>query len=199
MKTIYLLRHGRIMDFSSPKRYIGQTDLPLDDAGIRQARDLAEYFSRVPLDTIVCSNLKRSLQTARIIGENRRVKIEPFAALREVNLGEWEGLTFDAVKTKAPDEWRLRGETLADHRPPGAESFRDLQDRVMPLFEALAQETQGNFMIVGHAGVNRVILCHLLEVPLNRMFCLSQDYAAVNIIVCNERSCKIQLLNFTLN
>jgi alpha-ribazole phosphatase len=200
MKSIYLLRHGRIMDELSPRRYIGQTDWPLDQTGMRQAQKLADHFSEVSLEKVVCSDLQRSLQTARIITERRQVKIESVVALREVNLGEWDGLTFDAVKNKVPDEWRRRGETLADHRPPGGgESFRDLQDRVVPLFETLSQETHGNFMIVGHAGVNRVILCHLLKMPLKRMFCLNQDYAAVNILLCGEGAWKIQLLNFTVS
>ena len=80
VKTIYLLRHGRVMDASSPKRYIGQTDLQLVKTGIRQARKLAAYFSKAPLDAIACSDLKRSLQTARIIAGNRPVKLEPVCA-----------------------------------------------------------------------------------------------------------------------
>lgn len=197
-KRIYLLRHGQIGDAASPRRYIGQTDLPLTEEGQYQARELAVYFSKTSLAKIVCSDLQRSLQTARIIAEKHPVKVETLSAFREVNLGEWEGLTFHAVKAEAPAEWRLRGKKLADHRPPGAESFRDLHHRVVPMFETLAKETQGDLMIVGHAGVNRVILCHLLEMPLQRMFCLSQDYAAVNVILLSERGYQVQLMNFTI-
>ena len=187
------------MDASSPKRYIGQTDLQLVKTGIRQARKLAAYFSKAPLDAIACSDLKRSLQTARIIAGNRPVKLEPVCALREVDLGEWDGLSIAAVKTCAPEEWQRRGESPAEHRPPGGESFYDLQSRVVPAFQTLIANLQSNLMIVGHAGVNRVILCHLLGIPLARLFCLGQDYAAVNLILSGHEGIQVQLINFTLS
>ncbi len=198
-KTIYLLRHGRIMEKSAPKRYIGQTDLPLNASGLQQAEKLADYFSNIPLDAVFCSDLKRSAQTAQAIADRRRMTVTTIPALREIHLGQWDGLTGAAVKNKWPDDWRRRGEDLAGFRPPGGESFRDLQERAFPAFESLAEKPRGACVIVGHAGVNRVILCRILGMPLDRLFSLGQDCAGVNVLASMQGGWRLQALNFTIS
>ena len=71
---------------------------------------------------------------------------------------------------------------IADFRPPGGESFLDLQQRVVPVFEKAVDNAGRNILIVAHAGVNRMILCHLLDIPPGNLFRLSQDWGAMNLI-----------------
>jgi broad specificity phosphatase PhoE len=61
--------------------------------------------------------------------------------------------------------YERRGASPADYRPPGGESFNDLAARVLPLFEEIVHDSTGNLLIVGHAVDNRIILCHLLNLP----------------------------------
>ena len=68
MRIIYLIRHGRVGFPNGIKRCIGRTDLLLDDWGKRQAEDLREYFRLHPVKHIYCSQLTRSIETARILG-----------------------------------------------------------------------------------------------------------------------------------
>ncbi len=196
--VIYLVRHGQTVDPDSPRHYIGQTDIPLTAGGRRQARDLGAWFATIRPDRVVCSDLRRSRETARIIVEHLspgKKGAEPITGLREIDLGAWDGLTMEAVKREAPDAWRRRGEDPAGFRPPGGESFADLQDRVVPVFEALARETPGRLVIVGHAGVNRVILCRILGMDLVNLFRLGQDPAGITIVLFGRNGWRVSVLN----
>ena len=74
---------------------------------------------------------------------------------------------------------------MAHTRPEGGESFADVQARVWPAFEGIAAQAQGKAgatLVVAHAGVNRVLLCRLLGMPLAHLFRLGQDYCGLNLI-----------------
>jgi len=178
---IYLLRHGSIKE-DREKRFIGQLDLPLIEEGRKQARQWREIFAPVELEAIYCSDLQRSVETARIIAGERRLPLRIVPELREINLGEWEGMAMSSVRRDFPNEWHERGLDIAGYSPPGGESFNDLNNRVIPAYKKLAREAKGHSLIVAHAGVNRLILCHLLGMPVSNLFRLNQDYGSLNII-----------------
>jgi alpha-ribazole phosphatase len=179
---IYLLRHGEI-DLSGKKHYVGQVDSPLTQKGEFQAQWWQQALADSPLSRIYCSDLMRSWQTAQIVAGSRQVGIQIMPQLREINLGEWDGLPMDEVRDRFPEEYKKRGQDLVSYRPPGGESFADVHARVVPLFEHIVQDhREGNVLIVGHSGINRVILCHLLGIPLANLFRLGQDYGALSII-----------------
>ena len=193
--TIFLLRHSRVQT-DSPKRYIGTTDLPLSAAGREQARQLADWFSNIDIQAIHSSHLERAMETARTIAACQQLPVVSEPSLGEVCLGEWEGLTFNAVKEMHPVAYRQRGADLAGHRPPGGESFHDLQRRVIPVFQHLVSTGRGNVLVVAHAGVNRVILSHVLGMPLSNLFRIGQSYGGVNIIeVRTTSNLRVQALN----
>jgi probable phosphoglycerate mutase len=197
--AIYLLRHGDSRQ-DDVKRYIGQTDLPLNATGQAQARFWQRELAATQFQRILCSDLSRSIETARIIAEGHPQQLEIVSDLREINLGLWDGLPVDQIRCNNPDEYRKRGATLADHRPPGGESFNDLADRVLPLFDRIIADSTGTLLIVAHAGVNRIILCHILGLPRTELFTLKQEYGSLNIIDCSatcrrlRQTCTIPLL-----
>ena len=117
-----------------------------------------------------------------MIAGDRRCQAELVGAFREINLGEWEGRTFQEVRERYPEEYRQRGQDIANYRTPGGESFADVQSRVLPAFKEAVEKTKGDCVFVAHAGVNRVILCHLMQQPLEELFSIPQDHAAVNVL-----------------
>jgi probable phosphoglycerate mutase len=136
------------------------------------------------------------METARILCTDRSIIAEPMAGLREINLGDWEGMTFRQVRENWPGAFRQRGMDIARFRPPGdGESFLDLQQRVIPVFEKAADQAGGNLLVVAHAGVNRMILCHLLGMPPQNLFRIVQDYGAMNLIGRRAGGYRIQTLN----
>lgn len=192
---IYLLRHGEPDLPAGGKRYIGRTDLPLSSAGREQGRRLQQFFSQINLTRIFCSHLKRSEQTARIISQGHPVQCSVVPEMGEINMGAWEGLTFEAVRHSDPRGFEQRGQDPANYQPSGGESFQQLQNRVIAVFQQIASSAKGAIVIVGHAGVNRVLLCHLLEMPLNNLFRIGQDYAAMTVIHKLGPEYRIDVLN----
>lgn len=179
--TCYLLRHGDTRE-DQVRRYIGQTDLPLTAVGRVQVRELQKYLADIPFSLIVSSDLRRCLETARIIAGPRGKSIRKLSALREIDLGEWDGQSMAGIRNRFPEKYRNRGEDLAGFRPPGGESFQDLQARVVPVFLDIVNKTEGPLLVIAHSGVNRAILCHLLGRPLDELLQVPQSFACLNII-----------------
>ena len=192
---IYLLRHGQI-DTGGEKRYIGWSSFPLDDHGVRQANQWREKLSGIHFDAIYSSDLTRASQTAEIIAQGRPVKKSP--ALREINMGNLENKSMATFRKQFPDQWRERGKNLFFFRPPGGESFSDVCDRAVPEFEKIAGEITGTSLVVSHAGVNRMILCHILGMPPDNMFRIGQDYACLNIIDHSKIPYRVMALNMSV-
>ncbi|MEI6205803.1 MAG: histidine phosphatase family protein [Desulfuromonadales bacterium] len=179
--TVYLLRHGDSRP-DTVRRFVGRTDHPLNEKGQAQALWWRQELSRIPFSHIYCSNLVRSVETARIIGCRIKAPLTSLPDLGEIDLGRWDGMPVSEVRRQFPQEYEWRGADLAGYRPPGGESFADLSLRVLPAFEAVGLQSEGNVLIVGHAGVNRVVLCHLLGMPLDNLFRLEQEYGCLNIL-----------------
>ena len=197
-KRLFLIRHGQAGD-PTTKRYIGQTQTKLTQLGFSQAETLARWLATVPLERIVCSDLERCLQTAESIAGKHGLQAEPDAGLREIDLGGWDGKTFSEIKASQPEAFEQRGRNLAGFRPPGGESFADLQTRVMPVLTAIMAQATGNVAVVGHAGVNRVAFCHWLGLPLSSLFQLGQDPGCLNILEFSFRTFRrVRALNLSL-
>ncbi len=192
---ILLLRHGAVQTASPEKWFIGQTDLPLSARGEQQAHYWREWLSEVPLSGIFCSDLRRCMDTAGIIAAEHANDITVMAGLREIHLGQWDGISFGRVKRHWPDAFRQRGKAFARFRPPGGENFMDLHKRAIPAFEQAVGQAGGNALIVAHAGVNRMILCHLLGMPPENLFHIAQGQAAMNLIERRTAGYRIQALN----
>jgi probable phosphoglycerate mutase len=141
------------------------------------------------------SDLRRAAETAEIIFAGRTAVIRTCRKLREIQLGQWDGVPRSRVRECYPDLWRARGNDLADFRPPGGESFRDLQERVVPQVIKIAEETPEGAFIVTHAGVIRVLVCHFLQMPLSNLFRIHLDYASLSIVSYSSGHIDIHSLN----
>jgi probable phosphoglycerate mutase len=194
MTLLYLLRHGAI-DWPDADCFIGQTDAPLSAEGRRQAGAWRSELPKLEFTAVWASDLTRATETAGIIFAGRAAGVRTCRELREIKLGEWDGLPRDCVRQSHPDLWRARGEDLADFRPPGGESFRDLQQRVVPRVMRIAAETPGDACIVTHAGVIRVLICHFLLMPLSNLFRVQLDYGSLSIVSYSPERVEVCALN----
>jgi probable phosphoglycerate mutase len=192
--TIYLLRHGDSRP-DAVRRFIGRTDNPLNETGRSQAEWWRRSLAGITFDRVYCSDLQRSIETARIIARRVRAPLTALPALSEINLGRWDGMPTSEVRRLFPKEYDQRGADLAGYRPPGGESFSDLSARVLPDFEEVVRHISGNLLIVGHAGVNRVVLCHLLGMPLANLFRLDQGYGCLNILEYTSGTWAVRRVN----
>lgn len=194
--VLYLVRHGSIISVGG-KAFIGQIEAPLSEEGVEQAWGLRKWLEPVQFSRVISSDLLRSQRTSKIIAGWRSNPIEAMPALREINLGEWEGFSFDEIKERFPEEYAARGRDIEHWRPPHGESFADCLARVSAALTEILAGSRGNVLLVGHAGVNRLILCLALGIPVRNLHGIGQDYGCVNVIEFGADRARVQLMNYT--
>ena len=179
---IHLIRHGQVAGFDQP-RYNGQTDVALTDYGVEQYHRIRERLAGTKISACYTSDLTRCMIGADIICQ--AFGIEPLARreLRELNIGVWEGLTWQEIRTAWPDGWQARLDDLVNYRVPQGENLLDVERRVMPVINDIVERHKGQeVLVVGHGGVNRIILLNAIGAPLAGMFNVEQNYGCYNII-----------------
>ncbi len=191
---IYLIRHGEI-DHSTPRTFLGWTDPPLNDNGIRQALALRKLLQDIPFTGIFSSSLQRAMQTAVLVGDISPASVKQVEQLKEINLGAWEGLTVDEVRHRYPGEYEQRGRDMEYFRPERGESFADVAVRSNPALFSLAKTFIGPLLVVAHAGVNRVLLSCLQRRPLHRLLEIPQDYCGINILSYRSEILQVEAVN----
>jgi alpha-ribazole phosphatase len=196
---VYLVRHGQVAD-GHTDRYHGNNDIGLSSQGVRQLEDLAARLAQVPLAGIYASNLTRTLSGAEIISRGRDLPPQAIPEFREVHFGVWEGLSFTEIAERYPAELEARFRDLTTFRIPGGESLLDVHTRVLPrLHDLIHQHHQQAFLIVAHAGVNRVILSEALGLSLDHLFRLDQNYGCLNVIDYFPDMAVVRLINGGVN
>jgi alpha-ribazole phosphatase/probable phosphoglycerate mutase len=118
-------------------------------------------------------------------------------ALRELHIGDWEGKTWQELQATYPEQWQARLDDIVHYRVPGGESLLDMAERVRPVIRELVAAHSGeDLLVVGHGGVNRVILLDAIGAPLDRLFHIEQAYGCLNIIdYFADGNAVVQLLN----
>jgi len=196
---LYLVRHGQVAD-GHTHRYHGNNDIGLSDNGVRQLEELAAQLAAVDLAGVYASDLTRAWTGAAIIGRGRQVAPQAVPEFREVHFGAWEGLSFTEISERYPAELEARFRDLTSFRIPGGESLTDVRARVLPRLNDLIHTHHAQaFIIVAHAGVNRVILSEALGLPLDHLFRLDQNYGCLNIIDYFPDMAVVRLINGGVN
>lgn len=146
MTRFFWVRHGP----THAKSMVGWTDLPAD---LSDTAVLDRLTAHLPAQAVlVSSDLIRATATADAIGLTRpRLPHDP--GLREIHFGDWELRTFAEVEAASPDHIRAYWETPGDVRPPGGESWHDLQARINAAIDRLLQmHRDQNIIVVAHFG-----------------------------------------------
>ncbi|MGH9155407.1 MAG: histidine phosphatase family protein [Acidimicrobiales bacterium] len=163
MPRLLLLRHGQ-STWNAEERWQGWADPPLSPLGVHQAEDAARWLveSGTGFGTVACSDLVRARRTAEIVADGLGlgpVEVDP--ALRERNVGDWEGLTTDEIGLRWPEAlaaWRDRRLRTT----PGGEAEPVLVARALAGLGRLAAAapTGGRVLVVTHGGVIRSLERH---------------------------------------
>jgi len=193
---VYLIRHGQVQGHEE-KRYNGQNDVGLTPKGEAQYGLLRERLAGKPLAAIYCSDLQRCRWGAELIAAPHELTPVCLPELRELHIGDWEGMTWADIQARFPVEWQARLDDLVNYRVSGGESLREMADRVRPaLAELVARHSGAEIAVVAHGGVNRVLLLDAIGAPLTQMFHLEQSFGCLNIIdYFADGYVTVQLLN----
>lgn len=191
-RYIYILRHGET-EYGRERRYLGHMDCKLSENGLEDAKKLYYVFKEKEIEDIYCSDLVRCTNSINIVFPKKKVVL--LKDLREINMGEWDGLTFEEIKKKYPEEFKIRGENISSFVPPKGESFNQCQQRALKVFNEIIKSTNKNVAICTHAGFIRALLCKFLNKDLDYMFKIKQDYGCINIIKVEEEDISVEAIN----
>ncbi len=199
MTRLFLVRHGETSDLDTEPVYKGTLDIPLSQRGILTVRATAAFLERFPVSCVYTSALSRAVESGRLIAHSRGLPLETTADLNELHFGLWQGLTFQEVRRRFPEQFNDWWRDPVKNRPPAGEPLASAKERIMARFAAILERHRGECVVLAtHGGTIRVAVCSILGLDMSRMFSIQQDNGCVNIIdVYDDGISVVSLLNFT--
>ena len=194
MTNIYLTRHGKTL-WNLEKRLQGSGDSELTEEGINQAIELGEEISKMDIDVIYTSPIKRAYRTAKEIKANLNINVVSDDRLKEINFGEYEGSTEEELL-----ELGL-GKEIAEIfngnmkvQAPGGESLAELYNRVKDfLDELLVLEKDKNILIVTHGTTLKAIVTYFRK--SEEFYNVIMGQATLTKISCENDDFKFEYIN----
>lgn len=180
MTRLILIRHGET-DYSLKGRYCGFSNPSLNKSGIWQSKKLADRLTDIKIQKVYSSDLKRAVETAKIIFKNN--SIEQLSDFREMNFGILEGLNYNEIIKRYPRLYRDWIDNPLKVKIPKGESLKDLSIRVKKGLSSILFIHQGETLVlVSHGGPIRIVLCEALRFDLKMFWQIKQEVGALNII-----------------
>lgn len=194
---LLITRHGET-EWNAIQRYQGQSDIPLNQAGIRQAEQIAKRLSKEKIGIIYTSDLSRAVDTAEAI-----IKFQDPAALlvkdprwRELSFGSWEGLDHAQINADYHAEVTNWYADQLNVSPPNGETLLQLAARVASALEELKIKYKDEtVLIVSHSGAIQTLLCLVLGVDLSRYWQFRVLQASLTIVSFHENDAILNLFN----
>jgi probable phosphoglycerate mutase len=161
---LLLIRHGETDD-NHRRVFQGQGGRGLNERGRDQAMRLAARFERIGLraSALYCSDLERARETADLL--SGALKVAPIAdpALREVHVGDWQGLSYEDIAARYPDEWDAWRRGVDFKRGGGGETYVEVGVRVTASIDRIAAAHPGETVaIVSHGAAIKVFVASVL-------------------------------------
>lgn len=180
MRTILLFRHAQTDLPGGRGRCLGsRTDVPAAPEGLIAAARCAPLLREMKIGSVWSSPMLRCRETARALAGALPVGVVP--GLEEADCGAWDGLGFDEIRERFPEEYARRGQDPA-LPPPGGEPPEHAARRGLAALSALAERTNGDLAVVSHAGINRAMLCALMDLPMSELRRIPQPYLCANVL-----------------
>jgi probable phosphoglycerate mutase len=192
-RRIYLMRHGRVAYFDQG-RPLPQHDVPLTPEGREEAQAAAAALDGIAFDRVITSDLRRTIETARIVAPG--LEPEPWPELREIEAGRLSDIPEEELERTFTEAWR--GVVPDDVRFLGGESIRSLLDRVLPAVDRIVADPEWDIvLLVLHGGVNRAILSYALTGGDAFLGNFEQAPACFNILDVGENDWVVRAVNTT--
>lgn len=183
---VILVRHGysEWNADSTHDKFNGHTDVPLSQKGIEQTGVLSRFLAKHQIAVVYSSPLVRSLETARAIAKPHGLNVKCIPELIEIDFGKWEGLTMEEISHRYPQGFEEWINDPAISKSHGGESGYDVAARVLPFcFQAVKSFDCQTIVIVAHKVINRIVLCHWLDIPIrDYRRLMPQRVGALNIL-----------------
>jgi broad specificity phosphatase PhoE len=181
-----LIRHGQ-STWNREHRIQGQLDPPLSDEGRLQAELVGRRLSGRSFAGFYSSDLKRAFETAELIGTALGARPQPEASLREIFLGDWEGLRTEEIAERFPEAWARWVEEPDWDVVPSGEGAGLFDARVAgALDDIFRRHAHGDVLVVTHGGVIQVALHRIVGRPPQGLFPFKIQNASISLIEKRE-------------
>ncbi|HYT91550.1 MAG TPA: histidine phosphatase family protein, partial [Gemmataceae bacterium] len=203
MRTLlYLLRHAATeANLVRPARLQGRRhNPPLAPLGVRQAELTRDFLAIRAIDRCYSSPLLRAMQTASMIAAPHGLLPEPLEALTECDVGDWEGLAWETIRAREPEQYERFMSNPAAFGYPNGESFADVHQRAAKALDELLSIHEGqSVLVVAHHIINRTYLAGLLGLTPDRARQVTLDNCGISVAVREGERTTVTTLNATFH
>ncbi|HVE91095.1 MAG TPA: histidine phosphatase family protein [Actinomycetota bacterium] len=193
---IIVVRHGQT-PASVERRFAGSTDVDLTDEGAGQAELLAARLSKLDIEALYVSPMKRCRRTSAAVERATGLVPRVERDLRECDFGRWEGLTTTEVSAQFPDrfqEW-VTDDTV---EPPDGESWHAVGERLGRWWESAAAEHKGQTIVaVTHGGPILTLIRQRLQAPYLVLLAVEIDPCSITVFQARRELWRVRLVNDT--
>ena len=194
---LYLIRHGEV-EARYHRVFGGKIDMELSPLGHEQVKAAADYLQRHPPHVMYASPMKRVQQTLAPLAKWTGLTPVILPGLREVDFGEWTGLSWEQVyerfKVSAFD-WLNQLETGSIAQAESTADFRKRLDEA--LRQILTESPNKEIAVIAHGGTIRMLLALILDLPFTKMSAFDIEYASITRVKITPNKTEVELLNFT--
>lgn len=195
--TVILVRHGQT-DYNKMGRWQGcKFDMPLNETGLEQARLLADSLKDTQIDVFISSPLQRAYTTTKICADaqDKWISYADFR-FRDMDLGEWSGLTETEIAEKYPKLFKAWSEKPWKYKIPGGESLQDMQRCYREALDDAADRYHGKVIFIGaHSFCNATLLCDLLGMRFDHLKYIRQDNTCANVLERRNGEWHVVMIN----
>lgn len=198
MLKVYLVRHAQSTLNKQGIKQGSDIDSELSEEGLEQVKKLVDKFKKIEIDGIYCSNLKRSFETAKIIGDALNLKIKQDDNLRELKIGDWSKDKIDPLKRwiEFYESEKAKGIPREDIRPPNGENSWDHIRRIMTFLNSI-ENIHGNLIVIAHSGTNKVIIGEIQGTDPDNFYTIKQENCCVNELEYDGKKWSVVKINDT--
>lgn len=193
MTTLIFVRHGESAAFD----YIaGRTDVLLSEKGRKEAEATAAVLSKIKIDKLIASPIRRTMETAGYISKAANLEIEQMPDFMEIEFGDWTGKTFAELKNEK--QWNQWNTFRSGSIVPNGESMLNVQNRVIAgVRKVMDKYPDKTVTIVSHGDPIRCVVLYYLGMPLDMVLRIKINTASISIIKISETGAWLHCYNYT--
>jgi len=165
---IFVSRHGQT-DWNVKGIMQGVTDIPLNETGLEQARQLAQSLAGSSIRRVCTSHLRRANVTGQTVADLLGVPCEIISGIQEIGLGDWQGCTWAETCERWPELTKKWIEEPLTTAPPNGENYQQLIDRFVAAIHRILRGPDEDVLVVSHGGCLHTIFCVMDDIPLQNM------------------------------
>ncbi len=194
--TVVLVRHGRTA-WNQERRFLGRTDVPLDEIGRAEAGRVADRLARLPIAAVHTSPLRRAADTAAPLARARGLPPVLQDDLVELAQGELEGHPGSILLERYPDFLAQWVEDPTHARVPGGETLGECQARGLAALQRIGEQSQPGSVVavVSHQMVISSVLCAALDLPLRMFRLVGHANTAFSVLELREGRLRVRRIN----